>query len=115
MASSTLVWLRNDLRIADNPALAAALKHDAPVHAVYVLETDRGLRPLGGAAKVWLHESLKGLNGDLAERGVRLSYREGDSATSCSIKGINKNRQSTGSRLGPVHACMSWSVQTTSK
>ena len=81
MASSTLVWLRNDLRIADNPALAAALKHDAPVHAVYVLETDRGLRPLGGAAKVWLHESLKGLNGDLAERGVRLSYREGDSAT----------------------------------
>jgi deoxyribodipyrimidine photo-lyase len=81
MASSTLVWLRNDLRIADNPALATALKHDAPVHAVYVLETDRGLRPLGGAAKVWLHESLKALNGDLAERGVRLSYREGDSAT----------------------------------
>ncbi|WP_338606999.1 deoxyribodipyrimidine photo-lyase [Pelagibacterium nitratireducens] len=81
MASSTLVWLRNDLRIADNPALAAALKHDAPVHAVYVLETDRGLRPLGGAAKVWLHESLAALNGALAERGVRLSYREGESRT----------------------------------
>tara|TARA_R110002051_G_scaffold175795_7_gene245969 strand:- start:15795 stop:17159 length:1365 start_codon:yes stop_codon:yes gene_type:complete len=69
------------LRIADNPALAAALKHDAPVHAVYVLETDRGLRPLGGAAKVWLHESLAALNGALAERGVRLSYREGESRT----------------------------------
>eukprot|EP00873_Tetraselmis_striata_P020755 jgi/Tetstr1/441019/TSEL_029287.t1 len=79
MASSTLVWLRNDLRIADNPALAAALKNEEPIHAVYVLETDRALRPLGGAAKVWLHESLKALNDALAERGVRLSYREGQS------------------------------------
>lgn len=79
MASSTLVWLRNDLRIADNPALAAALKHEEPVHAVYVLETDRGLRRPGGAAKVWLHKSLEALNGDLAARGVRLSYREGES------------------------------------
>ncbi|AEQ51317.1 cryptochrome/photolyase family protein [Pelagibacterium halotolerans] len=79
MASSTLVWLRNDLRIADNPALAAALRHEGPVHAVYVLETDRELRGLGGAAKVWLHESLAALSGALAERGVRLSFREGES------------------------------------
>ncbi|WP_417581339.1 cryptochrome/photolyase family protein [Pelagibacterium sp.] len=81
MASSTLVWLRNDLRIGDNPALAAALKNDAPVHAVYVLEQDKGLRALGGAAKAWLHESLKVLNSDLAGRGVRLHYCEGESKT----------------------------------
>lgn len=81
MASSTLVWLRNDLRIADNPALAEALGHEGTVHAVYVLETDRGLRGLGGAAKAWLHKSLAALNDDLAARGVRLSYREGESKT----------------------------------
>ncbi|SDG69234.1 cryptochrome/photolyase family protein [Pelagibacterium luteolum] len=81
MPETTLVWLRNDLRISDNPALADALKHDRPVHALYVLENDRGLRPMGAAAKAWLHQSLNVLSHALAERGVRLHYQEGESGS----------------------------------
>jgi deoxyribodipyrimidine photo-lyase len=38
--SSGLVWLRRDLRLHDNPALAAALAQCARVHCVFVLDTD---------------------------------------------------------------------------
>ncbi|HZY67438.1 MAG TPA: deoxyribodipyrimidine photo-lyase, partial [Devosia sp.] len=49
MTGTTLVWLRNDLRIADNPALNAALER-GPVIAVYVEETDARLRRRGAAS-----------------------------------------------------------------
>ena len=32
-----IVWFRNDLRLADHPALRAAVEADGPVLAVYVL------------------------------------------------------------------------------
>lgn len=77
MADASLVWLRNDLRVADNPALTAAVARGAPVHALYVEETDAGLRPLGAAARWWLHRSLQLLSDDLAAIGVRLHTRQG--------------------------------------
>ncbi|MBV6657962.1 MAG: deoxyribodipyrimidine photo-lyase, partial [Devosiaceae bacterium] len=46
----TLVWFRNDLRVDDNPALAAAHASGAPVCALYVLD-DSAERPLGGASR----------------------------------------------------------------
>jgi deoxyribodipyrimidine photo-lyase len=45
MAQTALVWFRNDLRLADNPALAAATARGGPVIALHIEETDTGLRP----------------------------------------------------------------------
>lgn len=74
----SVVWFRDDLRIADNPALSAAADRGEPVIAVFVLdEVSPGVRPLGGAARWWLHHSLTSLAERLRERGVTLVLRRG--------------------------------------
>jgi len=77
MTRTALVWLRNDLRIADNPALHAALKH-GKTRAIHIEETDRQLRRRGAASRWWLHHSLNRLAGDLAQLGVTLETVEGE-------------------------------------
>ncbi|TQK20740.1 deoxyribodipyrimidine photo-lyase [Microbacterium sp. SLBN-154] len=78
MAAPSIVWFRDDLRLGDNPALRAALDRDAPVIGVYVLDEDSaGVRPLGGAARWWLHHSLTSLGDDLAAKGASLVLRRG--------------------------------------
>ncbi|CAI3801304.1 cryptochrome/photolyase family protein [Pseudarthrobacter sp. MM222] len=78
---SSLVWLRDDLRLDDNPALVKAASLDGPLTVVYVLdEASPGVRPLGGAAKWWLHHSLAALGADLAAAGSRLLLRRGAAA-----------------------------------
>lgn len=68
-----VVWFRDDLRVSDHPALAAAAATAAPVIAVYALDEESpGLRPLGGAARWWLAGSLRALDRDLRARGVTL-------------------------------------------
>ena len=74
-----LVWLREDLRLADNPALRAAADAGAPVLLLYVLDEavpDR-LR-MGGAQRWWLHHSLEALGADVARAGGALVLRRGD-------------------------------------
>lgn len=79
--SSTVVWLRDDLRLDDNPALTEAVALGNPVTVVYVLdEASDGVRPLGGAAKWWLHHSLAALADALAAAGSRLLLRRGQAA-----------------------------------
>ena len=75
---SSIVWFRNDLRLADNPALIAALAAGRPVIPVYVLdeETD-GVRPPGAASRWWLHHSLQSLDTFLRVPGSRLVLRRG--------------------------------------
>jgi deoxyribodipyrimidine photo-lyase len=81
-ARPSIVWLRDDLRLADNPALDAAQRRGAPVVIVYLLdEVSRGIRPLGGATKWWLHGSLTALAADIEARGGSLVLRSGDAAT----------------------------------
>ncbi len=82
MASSpSIVWLRDDLRVADNPALTAAVERGAPVVVVFLLdEQSPGVRPLGGASRWWLHGSLQSLADDLAELGGSLALRRGAAA-----------------------------------
>ncbi|MHA7178528.1 cryptochrome/photolyase family protein [Arthrobacter sp. MDB2-24] len=77
----TLVWFRDDLRISDNPALAAAADSGDDVVACYVLDEDtKGIRPLGGASKWWLHHSLAALAASLADLGIPLVLRRGAAA-----------------------------------
>lgn len=80
MTKPVLLWLRRDLRLADQPALAAAIDSGAPVIPVYVLddETPRH-RAMGGASRWWLHGSLQSLSRDLHEKGSRLILRQGRS------------------------------------
>lgn len=77
-ATPSLVWFRDDLRVDDNPALAAAMEDGGPVLALFVLdEVSPGMRPLGGAARWWLHHSLLSLQRDLAGLGIPLLLHRG--------------------------------------
>ncbi len=80
MTAPTLLWLRNDLRLHDQPALVAALAQ-GPVIPVYILDDiSPGERRMGGASRWWLHHSLAALDADLLGRGSRLILRHGESA-----------------------------------
>ncbi|MEQ1736821.1 MAG: deoxyribodipyrimidine photo-lyase, partial [Rhodoglobus sp.] len=71
----TVVWLRDDLRLADNPALTAAALRGEKVLLVYVLDdVSRGIRPLGAASRWWLHHSLAALRESV---GGALVFRRG--------------------------------------
>ncbi len=78
-SSPSLLWFRDDLRLADNPALLAACAH-GPCLCVYVLDTAPARRPLGGASRWWLSRSLRALSEALAERGAQLHILRGDPA-----------------------------------
>jgi deoxyribodipyrimidine photo-lyase len=76
-----LLWFRQDLRLTDNPALAAALASVRPVVPVFVLDRETpGAWAPGGAARWWLHHSLAALAASLAGRGSRLVLRRGRAA-----------------------------------
>ncbi len=76
----SLVWFRQDLRLADNPALAAAAAA-GPVLPVYVLDDDAaGDWAMGGAHRWWLHGSLTSLAQGLKELGAELVLRRGSAA-----------------------------------
>lgn len=77
-----LLWLRNDLRLGDNPAftaaLAAAEAQRTSLIAFYCHdETSSGIRPLGGAVRWWLHQSLTALTAELATYNIPLALRRG--------------------------------------
>ncbi|MGC4071758.1 MAG: deoxyribodipyrimidine photo-lyase [Nibricoccus sp.] len=79
-SSPTIVWFRQDLRLQDNAALAAALERGGAVVPVYILDEDgEGAWGLGGASKWWLHHSLKALDEALREKGSRLVLVRGKS------------------------------------
>jgi deoxyribodipyrimidine photo-lyase len=78
VSSPAIAWLRDDLRVADNPALRAAVDRGGPVVVLYLLDEESSeIRPLGGATRWWLHSSLSALAADLHERGGRLVLRRG--------------------------------------
>ncbi len=80
--STTLVWFRQDLRLQDNPALAAAVKRGGAVIPVFILDdSGAGRWPMGRAARWWLHHSLERLGEALAVRGLRLVLARGRSGT----------------------------------
>ncbi len=62
MPPPSLIWFRQDLRIADNPALVAAAAK-GPVIALFVLDDETpGSWTWGAASRWWLHHSLKDLS-----------------------------------------------------
>ncbi|WP_369816664.1 deoxyribodipyrimidine photo-lyase [Brevundimonas sp. Root1423] len=74
-----ILWFRQDLRLADNPALTHALETGRPIVPVYILDQGAAVRPMGAASLWWLDKSLRALEASLRERGSRLILRRGDS------------------------------------
>jgi deoxyribodipyrimidine photo-lyase len=65
-ARPVIVWFRQDLRVADNPALVAAAESDSPILPVYILDDDNaGDWRAGAASRWWLHQSLDALDHQL--------------------------------------------------
>lgn len=97
MSEPVLVWLRQDLRLADQAAFVAAASQ-GPVIPVYVLDdhTPRHRR-MGAASRWWLHHTLQALSDDLAARGSRLILRRGKAH-----EALAALRRETGARK--VHA-----------
>ncbi len=71
MPASSLHWFRDDLRLADNPALSAAVAH-GPTLFLYILDEGGTRRPLGGASCWWLSRSLATLSTALQSKGCEL-------------------------------------------
>jgi deoxyribodipyrimidine photo-lyase len=73
----TIVWFRQDLRLSDQAAFAAAAA-EGPVLALYVLDDETpGEWRIGAAQRWWLHHSLEALGASLALIGVPLVLRHG--------------------------------------
>lgn len=73
-----IVWFRQDLRLADNPALVAAAQKGA-VLPCYILDdiTPKQWK-IGGASRWWLHHSLAALIQAFEERRVPFILRFGN-------------------------------------
>ena len=97
---ASIVWFRNDLRLADNPALIAGLGSGRPVIPVFVLDEETsGVRLRGAASRWWLHHSLRALDASLRSLGSRLILRRGaaeqvigDLAHECDASAVYWNR-----------------------
>jgi len=77
-ASTSIVWFRQDLRVLDNPALAAAAERGGPILPVFIWSPEEEGRWCPGAAsRWWLHVSLQRLDEELRRLGLRLVLRRG--------------------------------------
>ncbi len=75
--SRALVWFRQDLRIADNPAFFEACSHHQQIIPIYILDEKNSV--LGEAQQWWLHHSLLALNKSLTKQlGLTLILRQGN-------------------------------------
>ncbi|MCT2558194.1 DNA photolyase family protein [Tsuneonella sp. YG55] len=104
MTAPQIVWLRRDLRLADQPAFHAAAQ-EGPVIAVYVLDDEApGEHAIGGAGRWWLHHSLESLARDLGKHGSRIVLRKGDAATELA----NIARESGAARVHAIRHYEPW-------
>ncbi|MBN9605420.1 MAG: deoxyribodipyrimidine photo-lyase [Actinomycetales bacterium] len=76
--ATSIVWLRDDLRLADNPALRTGVDRGGPLVIVVIRDEESdGVRPLGGASRWWWHHSLAALETAIRDRGGALTLRTG--------------------------------------
>lgn len=97
---TALIWFRRDLRLADNPALSAALDSHEHVVPVFIHAPDEEAPWEPGAASCWwLHHSLQALDADLRKRDSYLRIEHGPTLKAlrrlvgeCDAKAIYWNR-----------------------
>ena len=76
--STAIVWFRQDLRCADNPALAQACNDHQQIIPIYIHDSHE---PIGRAACWWLHHSLLALKQELAKHNIHLNLQSGNPLT----------------------------------
>jgi deoxyribodipyrimidine photo-lyase len=76
--SRILIWFRRDLRLADNPALLAALEEGHIPVPIYIHDEPRQSWLQGAASAWWLHHSLVSLQQSLKQLGSGLLLFHGD-------------------------------------
>lgn len=81
MTHPVLLWIRREFRLDDNPALAAALAHQAPVILVYIPPEEGDSWVPGAASRLWLHHSLKAFDAQLHRFGSHIVFRPGPAST----------------------------------
>jgi len=79
MAHTTIVWLRHDLRLDDNPALAAAAARGSVVPVFIWAPDEEAPWEPGAASRWWLHQSLERLSAAFEKAGAPLVIRRGGS------------------------------------
>lgn len=78
---AVLMWFRQDLRLADNPALRSASAAGLPIVPVFVWAPEEEAPPPGAASRWWLHQSLSRLDESLRNQASQLIVRAGPTAT----------------------------------
>ncbi|MDA9930820.1 DNA photolyase family protein [Alphaproteobacteria bacterium] len=61
----SICWFRQDLRLADNPALAAAAERGRVLSVFILDDVNSGADKIGAASRWWLHHSLTALKSSL--------------------------------------------------
>lgn len=90
-----IVWFRQDLRLADNPALSHAVRECDAVIPLFIADPMReSVSELGAASCVWLHHSLTALQETLRGKNNDLLIFSGDSLSvlQAVIKSTGANR-----------------------
>lgn len=78
MSPITIVWIRRDLRLNDNPALFSAAERGKVIITYILDQTSPSSEKTGAASQWWLHHALASLRDDLMKKGVSLMFRKGD-------------------------------------
>lgn len=87
--NKTIVWFRRDLRIEDNPALAAAAK-DGSVFPVYIwCPKEEGQFYPGRMSRWWLKQSLAHLDNSLRSLGAELVLIKTDNTLEALLECVN--------------------------
>ena len=79
-----IILFRNDLRLADNPALHHAISQGKKILPVFIYEdhfdngNEANFERLGAATKLWLHYSLKSLSESISKYGSKLIILKGN-------------------------------------
>lgn len=75
---TAIYWLRNDLRLSDNPTLCAAAQTYKICFAYIHSPEEEGLWKTGGASNWWLHKSIEQFEQSIGEKyGARLLILKG--------------------------------------
>ncbi len=83
--STTIWWIRRDLRLADNEALSAAVAQSEKVLPVFILDPRLLNSPYASTQRIaFLFAALRSLDQDLLQLGSRLVIRKGEPVESLS-------------------------------
>ena len=87
----SIYWIRQDLRLSDNPALSASVESGSII-PIYILdEINPEDHKIGSASKIWLHFSLNDLNKKFSDK---LIFAKGDPeqilTCLCKSEAVNK-------------------------